>query len=184
VEHRKRRVRIAIFVGYLSLVFLIVLQFHRVEHFEPVGLIARPTQTSVSQAFQFASPTAGFPGVVIGISKIGDQIIAVADWICVHIEQEFFWKPSDYWEGFENMPRVEISANGVAITELRRFVGGVLTLEANDAGEVIGAHGDFIESCFQPQYINPQRESNTVLVSLVHNSNTLYSGSWELILNR
>jgi hypothetical protein len=186
MESRKRRVRIAIFIGYLILGFLAVfiMRFHPVDRFPPSTLFPRPTQTRVSQAFQFAVPTAGFPGVVIGISKIGDQIIAVADWICVDIEQEFFWKPGEYWNGDTTTPKVAISVNGVAVTELRRSNRGVLTLHTNEAGEVIGTHGDLMESCFQPEAITPQRESNTVLVSVVHHSETLYSGSWELILKK
>jgi hypothetical protein len=184
--YRKRRVRIAIFTGYLILVFLIVLRlvFQPMEHFEPSGLIARPTQIVEDGLFQLVSPTADFPGIVFGVLKIEDQIIAVSDQICVDIEQKPFWKPGDYWEGFENTPGVEISVNGVAITNIRRSSGGVLTLETNDAGEVIGAHSFYIESCFQTQDINPQKQSNTVLVSLVLNSITLYSGSWELILQQ
>jgi hypothetical protein len=185
MDYRRRRVRVAIFIGYIILIVLalFIYRFHPVDKFLPLNLTPRPTQTSASQAFQYAVPTAGFPGVVIGVVKIEEQILAVADWICVDIDEIHFWKSGDYWEG-ETSPKVEISVNGVQMIKLRRSASGALTLETNETGAIIGAHGFSIESCFQPQDINPQKESNTVLVSLVHNSNTLYSGSWELIVKQ
>ena len=125
-------------------------------------------------------PSSNFPGFISGMAGGENRLIAVENNICVQIEQKALWKPGDYWDDFENMPVVHIFINGDEVKTLRRTLTGVLQVESDSNGQVIGTHGFGIETCVNLTKVSVKRD-NVMKFEVVYQADTLLSASWNFI---
>ncbi len=146
----------------------------------------RPTVQPTKTAFIATSvpslirPTASFPGVVTGLMWENNRWIATHDRVCVYVEQKPLWKPGDFWSDFDTTPSVNIHINDAATRDPRRTLTGVLYVEEDTYGEVIGTHGYGMETCIQldEQQSITYSTNNLMKVTVEYNGATLFADSW------
>ncbi|MBN8638134.1 MAG: hypothetical protein J0M07_22650 [Anaerolineae bacterium] len=146
----------------------------------PMNAVTTPSPQSTPETdSEVLVPAQDFPGVVTGLDMRNNQIYLVADEICVYLRQAPLWEPGDYWNGFDTLPSVMISVDQEQVTELERFVSGVLEFEVDESGNEVGTHGYSMDFCFSPLAIRGiQAGSHTIAISIVKISGKTYSYSW------
>ena len=164
----------------LVIVFLFLIKvfiFPTVEHFDiPSTIKVLPTQTLPP----LIRPTANFPGIITGMVKNANGLLAIEDNICVQVEQKALWKSGDFWDDFATVPVVHIFINNSETLDYRRTLTGVLYVELNSKGETIGTHGFGIETCIRLSRASIKRE-NIMRFEAEYHGDVIFSDSWNFI---
>ena len=121
-------------------------------------------------------PKPDFPGFVTGMTMKENQLQVIDDNICIQIEQKPLWRPGNYWDD-SDVPIVHIFINETEVKDLRRALTGVLQIESDKKGEVIGMHGFGIETCIKLSKLHV-KNTNNILIEVIYKDDVLLSTSW------
>ena len=136
-----------------------------------------PTETPT----RLFRPLSGFPGIVTGQDREGENIRVVANNTCILLEQAYFWRPGDHWDTFEDLPLVTIELNDQPIQNLFRSMGGLLEIEYDPHGQEIGYHGFSFDFCFMLDRQPEVKATNTISVNVVTKSGEAYPFTWDFM---
>lgn len=124
-------------------------------------------------------PKPDFPGFVTGLTMKENQLQVIDDNICIQIEQKPLWRPGNYWDD-ANVPIVHIFINETEVKDLRRTLTGVLQIESDKKGEVIGTHGFGIEACVKLSKLHV-KNTNKILINVIYKDVVIFSDSFIFI---
>jgi hypothetical protein len=118
--------------------------------------------------------------MVTGLAAEAAGYVLRSNELCIYLRQEPFWEPGDYWNGFDSLPPVIITLDGIRLTQLRRYLSGALRFEVDENGNQIGAHGDSMDFCFSPRRISGVEPGiHSLSLEVVSTSGKRYAYTWD-----
>lgn len=113
----------------------------------------------------------------------GNGYVLRSQEMCIYLRQEALWEPGDYWNGFDSLPPVTITVDGIPLTQVRRYLSGPLRIEVHEDGTVIGTHGDSMDYCFTPRRIaGLEAGSHTIALVVVSTSGVRHQHTWDFTI--